>query len=78
MDVLRDRVGIVLFNRAPSATSVSKTTIEKLLGDVITVIPPAPELAFQAAEVGVPMVQFQPDSLASSQIRDLAKYLLTK
>ncbi len=78
MDVLRDRIGIVLFNRAPSATSVSKTTIEKLLGDVITVIPPAPELAFQAAEVGVPMVQFQPDSLASSQIRDLAKYLLAK
>jgi pilus assembly protein CpaE len=78
MDVLRDRVGIVLLNRSPSATSVSKTTIEKLLGDVITVIPPAPELAFQAAEVGVPMIQFQPDSLASSQIRDLAKYLLTK
>ena len=78
MDVLRNRVGIVVFNRAPSATIVDKTTVEKLLGDVIAVIPPAPELAFQAAEVGVPMVQFQPDSLASSQIRDLAKYLLTK
>ena len=78
MDVLRDRVGIVLFHRAPSATSVSKTTVERLLGEVITVIPPAPELAFQAAEVGVPMVQFQPDSQASSQMRDLARYLLTK
>ena len=78
MDVLRDRVGLILFNRAPSAAGVSKSAVEGLLGEVITVIPPASELAFQAAEVGVPIVQFQPGSLASSQIRDLAKYLLTK
>jgi pilus assembly protein CpaE len=78
MDVLRDRVGLVLFNRSPSAASISKTAVEGLLGEVVTVIPPASELAFQAAEVGVPIIQFQPSSLASSQIRDLAKYLLTK
>jgi len=78
MDVLRDRIGLVLFNRAPSAASISKSAVEGLLGEVITVIPPASELAFQAAEVGVPIVQFQPGSLVSGQIRDLAKYLLTK
>lgn len=78
MDVLRDRIGIVLFNRAPSAASIGKATVEGLLGEVITVIPPASELAFQASEVGVPIVQFQPGSLVSSQIRDLARYLLAK
>ena len=78
MDVLRDRIGIVLFNRAPSAASVGQTTVERLLGQVIAVIPPASELAFQASEVGVPIVQFQPGGLVSSQIGDLARYLLTK
>jgi len=78
MDMPRDRVGLVLFNRAPSAASITKSVVEGLLGEVITVIPPAPELAFQAAEAGVPIVQFQPSSLASGQIRDLAKYLILK
>jgi MinD-like ATPase involved in chromosome partitioning or flagellar assembly len=78
MDVLRDRIGIVLFNRAPSAASVGLTTVERLLGQVIAVIPPAPELAFQASEVGVPLVQFQPGDPASSRMCDLARYLVTK
>jgi CheY-like chemotaxis protein len=78
IDVARDKVGLVLFNRAPSAASVSKSAVEGLLGPVISVIPPAPELAFQSAEMGVPLFTLQPDSLVSSQIRDLARLIATK
>ena len=78
MNVLREKIGLVLFNRVPSAASVTKTTIEGLLGEVLSVIPPAPELAFQASEVGMPMYLIQPGSLVSGQIRDLAKLVATK
>jgi pilus assembly protein CpaE len=78
MDVLREKIGLVLFNRAPSAASVTKTTVEGLLGEVISVIPPAPELAFQSGEVGAPMYLMQPASLLCGQIRDLAKLIAAK
>jgi pilus assembly protein CpaE len=78
MNVLREKIGVVLFNRAPSAASVTKATIEGLLGEVVSVIPPAPELAFQAAEAGMPLYMMQPGSLVSGQLRDLAKLIATK
>jgi MinD-like ATPase involved in chromosome partitioning or flagellar assembly len=78
LNVLREKIGLVLFNRAPSAASVTKTTIEGLLGQVASVIPPAPELAFQSSEASMPMYLIQPGSLVSSQIRDLAKLVATK
>ncbi len=77
-DVLRAKVGLVLFNRTPSASGVAKSAVESLLGEVLSVIPPAPELAFQAAEVGTPVVLLQPDSLIASQIRDLAQLIAAK
>jgi len=78
MDVLREKIGVVLSNRAPSAATVAKSAVEGLLGEVISVIPPAPELAFQATETGTPLCLLQPGSLVSSQIRDLAKYIASK
>lgn len=78
LDVPRDKIGLVLFNRATSAASVGKSAVESLLGEVLSVIPPAPELAFQAAEVGAPLVLVQPNSLIASQIRDLAQLIAAK
>ena len=78
MDVLREKIGVVLSNRAPSAATVTKSAVEGLLGEVISVIPPTPELAFQATETGTPLCLLQPGSLVSSQIRDLAKYIASK
>jgi len=78
MNVLRERIGLVLFNRSPSAASLTKTTIEGLMGEVVSVIPPAPELAFQAAEMGAPLYSMQPGSILAGQIRDLARLVATK
>ncbi len=78
MNVLREKIGVVLSNRAPSAATVTKSAVEGLLGEVISSISPAPELAFQAAEMCTPLCLLQPGSLVSGQIRDLAKLVASK
>ncbi len=78
MNVPRDKVGVVLFNRAPSAAAMPKSAVEGLLGEVVSMISPAPELAFQAGEQGIPFYLMQPGSLVSGQVRDLAKLILSK
>ena len=78
MDVPRDKIGVALVNRAPSAATMTKGAVEGLLGQVISTISPAPELVFQAAEVGTALCLLQPGSLVSGQIRDLAKYIASK
>jgi MinD-like ATPase involved in chromosome partitioning or flagellar assembly len=40
------------------------------------VVTPAPELAFQAAEQGKPMVIRQPRSLVAQQIRTITEHLV--
>lgn len=78
MDVLRDHIGLVLFNRAPSAATVTKSAVEGMLGQVVSVIPAVPELSFQAAEKGAPLYLMQPGNLVSTQIRDLTKLVVSK
>jgi len=78
MNVLREKIGVVLCNRAPSAATVTKSAVEGLLGEVVSTVSPAPELAFQAAETGTPLCLLQPSSLVSGQIRDLAKFIASK
>jgi len=43
---------------------------------IIAIITPAPELAYQASERGVPMVTMQPESLVARQFRNVAEYLM--
>ena len=70
-------ISIVLINKAHSAATIAKETIEELLQrDLAGVITPAPELAFQATEQGVPMVMAQPDSLVARQFRTITEYLV--
>jgi CheY-like chemotaxis protein len=72
----RHRIRLVLVNKAPSAASFTKGTIEGLLQhDLLGVITPAPELAFQSGEQGVPMVTAQPDSLVAQQFRIFVDHL---
>ena len=78
LEVGRHRVGVVLVRKAPSATTLTKEVMEGLLQrDVIGVVPPAPELAFQSAEQGLPMVMLQAQSLAALQLRQLAKFMVS-
>jgi DNA-binding response OmpR family regulator len=76
LNLARHKISVVLINRAPSAATFSKATIEGLLQqDLAGVVTPAPELAFQAAEQGKPMVMAHPSSLVAQQIQSIAEYL---
>jgi DNA-binding response OmpR family regulator len=76
LNLARHKISVVLINRAPSAATFTKATIEGLLQqDLAGVVTPAPELAFQAAEQGTPMVMAQPSSLVAQQIQSIAEYL---
>ncbi|MBE9509045.1 MAG: response regulator [Chloroflexi bacterium] len=77
LDLAHRRISVVLINKAPSATTFTKSVVEELLQhDLVGVVTPAPELAFQAAELGVPMVMVQPGSLVARQIRTITKCLV--
>ncbi|RLC99275.1 MAG: hypothetical protein DRI77_03105 [Chloroflexi bacterium] len=72
----RHRIKVVLINKAPTATTFTKDTVEGILQqDIAGVITPAPDLAFQAAERGIPMVMAQPNSLVVRQFRTLAEHM---
>jgi pilus assembly protein CpaE len=77
LNLARHRISLVLVNKAPSAATFTKDTIEGLLQhDLVGVVTPAPELAFQAAEQGKPMVIRQPRSLVAQQIRTITEHLV--
>ena len=79
LEVGRHRQGIVLINRAPASTTPTKDTVEGFLQrEIAVVIPPAPELAFQSAERGTPMVIMQPESLIAVQFHQLAQYIVSR
>lgn len=68
------RVNMVLINRSQSSLQIPWQEAEQILNHEMTaIISPAPELAFQAAEVGVPIVQFQPNSIVANQYTKLAE-----
>lgn len=76
LSIPRHRVSTVLINKAPSASTFTKEAIEGLLQhDLAGVVTPAPELAFQAAETGNPMVVAQPVTLVAQQFRQIAEHL---
>jgi pilus assembly protein CpaE len=78
LEMGQQKVGVVAVHRAPAAVTLTKEMIEGLLQrPVIATISPAPELAFQAADKGMPMIMLQPDSLPSRQIRQLAEFLVS-
>jgi CheY-like chemotaxis protein len=77
LSIARHRISLILVNKTPSAASFTKETIEGLLQhDLVGVVTPAPEMAFQSAERGIPMVMLQPTSLVAQQLRRIAEYLV--
>jgi pilus assembly protein CpaE len=68
------RVNVVLINRAQSSLQIPWQEAEQILSHEMTaIISPAPELAFQAAEAGFPIVLFQPNSIVANQITKLSE-----
>jgi pilus assembly protein CpaE len=70
----QSRVNIVLINRAQSSLQIPWQEAEQILNHEMTaIISPAPELAFQAAEAGFPIILFQPNSIVANQFAKLAE-----
>ncbi len=71
------QIGLVVVNRAVSAIALTRRQIEEALAlEPIGFISPAPELAHQAVDQGLPIVMLQPDGLLAEQFRELARRLV--
>jgi predicted nuclease of predicted toxin-antitoxin system len=58
---------------------MSWSIVEQILGRRISlVVTPAADLAYQAADMGTPIVLLRPDSLTADQLRNLATQLVQK
>jgi CheY-like chemotaxis protein/MinD-like ATPase involved in chromosome partitioning or flagellar assembly len=69
-----NQINVVLVNRAQSSLQIPWQEAEQILNHEMTaIISPAPELAFQAAEAGLPIVLFQPNSIVANQFGKLAE-----
>lgn len=65
-----NKARVVLLHRVPASGAVSQHQIEQKLGrDMITTIPPVPDLAYESFENGKAIVEIQPHSLVTRQIR---------
>jgi CheY-like chemotaxis protein len=72
-------MNIVIVNRVRADVQLSITQVQEMLGQPITqVIPPAPELAFQAGLRSIPLIQVQPDGLVTQQFNRLAETILQR
>jgi pilus assembly protein CpaE len=70
----RGRTGIVLLNRSQSTQQVPWQEAEQILGqEILALIAPAADMAFQATEAGFPLVLFQPTSVIATQLTKLAE-----
>lgn len=75
----RNRISTVLINRAQSSLQIPWQEAEHILNHEMTaIISPAPELAFQAAEAGHPIVLFQPNSIVANQFGKLAEEVVSR
>ena len=73
------RIDIVMVSRLRSSLQTSWQAAETILDhSVQNIVTPAPELAYQAAETGTPLIIVQPDSVTADQLRKLAKFAAQK
>lgn len=74
LQIASRRISLVVYNRSSSNLQVPWQDIEQLLDHEVTaIISPAPELAFQAGESGIPMVHYQPNAVVTGQFTKLAE-----
>ena len=76
MEIERERLNVVLVNRSASNLQIPWQEAEQLVDhEMLAIISPASELAFQATEAGFPMILYQPNSVAATQFSRLADEL---
>lgn len=70
-------LNIVISNRVRANMQLSAADVNERLGQSVKiVIPPAPEMAYQAATRFIPLSQVQPDDLIAQQFKRLAETVL--
>ncbi len=70
LGVSQQRIRAVLIHRAPASGTISRTMVEQMIHtEMIAAIPPVPDLAYASIQNGKPIVEMQPQSLISQQIR---------
>ncbi len=73
------RLSVVLVNRTQSSLHVPWQEAEHMLGhEIAAIISPAPELLFQAAEAGLPVVLYQPNSIVGTQFAKLTEEVVAR
>jgi pilus assembly protein CpaE len=76
LHIPKHNIGLVSISRSRSAASLTKEDIEeRLKHDLVGLVPPAPELAFQSMHHNKPMVVMDLDGFAAQQYRTIAEYL---
>jgi DNA-binding response OmpR family regulator len=77
---LARKIDLILYNRSRSDSQLSAVQISEMLSGmpVKLMIPPAPELAYQAVQKQTPLINLQQDSLPSHQLNDYVKNLLAQ
>ena len=76
IEVPSHKIGLVMVNKAPSGATFTKDAIAGLLlREIIGIVTPAPDVAFQSGERGIPIVMIDPASLVARQFRNVAEYL---
>ncbi|MGD0174353.1 MAG: response regulator [Anaerolineales bacterium] len=79
LGLAQSKIDFVLVNRERSSLQMARAKIEEILGQpVIGMITPAPELAYQSAESGVPIVVRDPNAMVSDQIRQVTDRIMSK
>lgn len=77
LNVARHRIGLVSISRSRSTMSLAKEEIEEMLShSLLGIVPPAPELAFQAIDARRPIVMSDRDSFVARQYRAVAESLI--
>lgn len=77
MGVGRGHSNVVIVNRTQSNLQIPWQEAEQILShEMLGVIGPAPDLAYQAADAGFPMVLFQPTAMFATQIAKLTEELI--
>jgi DNA-binding response OmpR family regulator len=70
---------VVIVNRIRADIQLTITQMQEQIGlPIAQLIPPAPEMAYQAANYNVPLIAVQPDGLVAQQFRRLAEMVAAR
>jgi len=78
LDIGSQKARIILIQRMPAVGSLSRGTVEQTLHrEMIASIPPVPDLALESIQNGKSIVEIQPHSLVTQQIRRVVQFIVT-